>query len=143
MATLTRRPLDEAFLISEANGGRSRGVVTLKAGAVYMPGSVLIAELIQSEPGDPGAEPPVPASGYDTLTGKHVLATADAIADFGTTEAVILCRYTNATAGAEDAAVIARDAVVKDSELIVGAATTLADVEAAITKNGTVIRAAI
>jgi hypothetical protein len=143
MATLTRRPLDEGFLLSEANGFRSRAAVTLKAGADYDAGSVLVAEYTQSEPGDPDAEPPVQASGYDTATGKHVLATKALLDAYETDDVVILCRRTNATEAAVDAAVIARDAEVKDSELIVGAATTVDDVKAALTAKGIIVRAAI
>ena len=44
MTVLTMGPTDEGFIISEANGFRSRGVRTLKSGSVYEPGSVVVAE---------------------------------------------------------------------------------------------------
>ncbi len=41
MTTLTEGPRTAGYLISEANGTRSREVVTLASGGVYLPGTVL------------------------------------------------------------------------------------------------------
>lgn len=134
MAELTRRPLNEGFLLSEANGFRSRETVTLKAGSAYQAGSVLIAEYVEA----------VADSGnFNTATGKHILATAALVVAYSTVSAAVLCRYTDATDGAVDAAVIARDAEVKDTELVFGADTDVDDLRAALEAKGIAVRAAI
>lgn len=96
---------DEAFLLSEANGFRSRGTVKLKAGAAYQAGSVLKAE-------------ETTVGGVTTATGFHVLS------DGSDAKLVILCRYTDATAEATEAAVIESDAEVKPGELTFKQPTT-------------------
>ena len=135
MATLTARKPDEGFLLSEDNGWRSREAVTLKAGSVYQAGSVLIEEFSASDHDAPTV--------YDHATGFHVLATAALIAAYQTDNAVILCHHTDASAAAVDAAVIADDAEVKDTELVLGAATTVAHVTPALKANGIKIRTAL
>lgn len=131
---LTMGPVDEGFLLSEASGFRSRDAVTLKSGSVYKSGSVVIAEFTESVAG---------SGNFNVRTGKHVLATAALLAAYSTDEAVIVARRVDATAADKAAGVIARDAEVKDSELTVGAATTVADVEAALAARGIIVREAI
>jgi len=133
MTALTMGPVDEGFLISEANGFRSRGARTLKSGAVYKPGSVVIAEHVEDD------EVYVP-------TGKHILATAAAITDYGSAadlDVAIVLRGTDATAAAAVASVIDADAVVRDSDLVFGAATDVTDVAAALAAKGIKVNAAI
>ena len=129
---LTQGPLDEAFLISEAPGHRSREVVTLKSGAKYQAGSVLAAEYDAGTPqnGETPAIPPAP-------TGYYVLASDTAL------DGAVLCRTTDATDEATDAAVIARDAEVKDSELVLKSGTSLAEATAILAATGIIVRKSI
>ncbi|WP_279482257.1 head decoration protein [Aureimonas sp. SK2] len=88
---------DEAFLLAEANGFRSRGKVVLKAGADYQAGTVLEAEEVAGDP------------------------TGFAIPYVGAETAFVLCRHVDATDAAPltgvEAAVIESDAEVKRHEL--------------------------
>lgn len=132
MTVLTMGPADEGFIISEANGFRSRGVRTLKSGSVYEPGSVVVAE----HEDDSGSYVP---------TGKHVLATASDIETWGAVDldAAIVLRRTDATGGAAEASVIDCDAEVNSDELTVGEDTDLDDVAAALAAKGIKVREAI
>lgn len=123
-----QRPVDEGFLISESNGYQSRDTITLKAGAAYQPGTVLIPEATVT-PGDEG-EPDVV-----TLSGLHVIATAARIAATPDLGLVVLARFKDATAANQPAAAIVWGAEVKDTELVVGAATTVADIAAGLLIN--------
>lgn len=114
-----QRPVDEGFLISGSNGYQSRDTITLKSGSVYEAGSVLIAEV----------------DGSDEPTGLYVLATkalADASPERGL---IVLARSKDATAANTKAAAITWGAEVKDTELVVGAATTVADMAAGLLIN--------
>jgi hypothetical protein len=110
-------PRDEAFLLSEANGFRSRDAITLKQStAVYQPGSVVVL-----------------------LAGKYELATATNLDDGSdglTGDLAIVARYTDATLGDADAAAITADAEVKDSELILDPSLTLDDVKPLLASKG-------
>ena len=120
MATvLTQRPADEGFLIAEANGGISREVINLAAGD-YDAGSVVISD-----------------------GGNYALATqalVDADVDHNAKYAIVL-RRTSSTAVVR-AAVIARHARVKDSELITGAGLTVAEAEPLLAKTQIILSAA-
>ena len=134
MTVLTMGKADEGFLMSEENAGRSREVIDLKAGSAYEAGSVLLAEYEES----------VAESGnFDTATGVYVLATNALVTAYDTLDAVVLARAVDATDASEKGVVIARDAQVKDTELVLGASTTVANVTAALKANGIIVRAAI
>lgn len=125
--TFTQRRPDEGFLISESNGFQSRAEITLKAGTDYDAGSVLIAEV----------------DGSDVPTGLHVLATnalVDASPEAGL---IVLARRKDARLANTKAAGIVWGAEVKDSELTVGAATTVADVVAGLALNKIIVRKAV
>lgn len=108
---LTPHIPDEVFILSEARGFRSRGTVKLKAGAAYQAGSVLKAETA----GNPAV-----------ATGFHALS------DGSDAKLVILCRYTDATAEATEAAVIESDAEIKPGELTFKAPVTPAKIAAGL-----------
>ncbi|CUW87487.1 head decoration protein [Agrobacterium genomosp. 2] len=114
-----QRPVDEGFLISESNGYQSRDTITLKSGRAYDAGSVLIAEL----------------HGDDEATGLYVLATKALVLASPEAGLVVLARFKDATAASQPAAAIVYGAEVKDTELVVGAATTVADVAAGLAIN--------
>lgn len=124
MPELTMGPRDEAFLISEANGFRSRDTITLKqSNAVYQPGSVVVL-----------------------LAGKYELATATNMDDGDdglAGDLAIVARYTDATLGDADAAAITGDAEVKGSELIFDASLTLTDVKPLLMSKGIKVRETI
>ncbi|MDR6664023.1 head decoration protein [Rhizobium sp. 1399] len=117
---------DEGFLISEEEFGRSRDTITLKAGSAYQPGSVLIPEISGGNP-----------------TGLHILATNALVDATPTAGLVILARFKDATAANTKGAAIVGDAQVKDTELVFGAATVLADLKPGLALNRIVVRQAI
>ena len=114
-------PRDEAFLISEANGFRSRDAVTLKQStAVYQPGSIVVL-----------------------LAGKYELATATNLDDGSdglAGDLAIVARFTDATLGDADAAAITGDAEVKDSELVLDASIDVDDVVPLLAAKGIKVR---
>lgn len=124
MPELTMGPRDEAFLISEANGFRSRDAITLKQStAVYQPGSVVVL-----------------------LAGKYELATATNLSDGDdglAGDLAIVARYTDATLGDADAAAITADAEVKDSELVLDASIDVDDVVPLLAAKGIKVRGTI
>lgn len=124
MPELTMGPRDEAFLISEANGFRSRDAITLKqSNAVYQPGSVVVL-----------------------LAGKYELATATNMDDGDdglAGDLAIVARYTDATLGDADAAAITGDAEVKDSELVLDATLDVDDVAPLLAAKGIKVRETI
>lgn len=124
MPELVMGPRDEAFLISEANGFRSRDAITLKQSASpYLPGSVVAL-----------------------VAGKYELATAtnlDDGADDLAGDLAIVARYTDATLGDADAAAITGDAEVKDSELVLDGSIDIDDVVPLLAAKGIKVREAI
>lgn len=122
MATvLTQGKVDEGFIVGQSNHGMSRETVKLAAGS-YAPGSVVMS--------DEG--------------GNYALATqtlVDADVDGDATYAVVLraCSGTSAF----DAAVLADVAAVKDTELVLGAGLTVAEVKPLLAKSKIKIRHAV
>ena len=96
MATLTENPRTGGFLLSEDNGTRSRETVTLASGNGEIVAGTVLGVL------DSGGE----YAPYD-----------DAATDGTETAAAVLWATTDTTDAAIDAAVIARDAEVIESEL--------------------------
>lgn len=115
--TNIHRP-DEGFLLSEATGFRSRDTVRLKAGREYEAGTVLEAE----------------------VAGNPAIATGFHVPFDGGVDAVVLCRRTDATDGAVDAAIIGSDAEVKPGDLVLAAGITIADATPALAANGIKVR---
>jgi len=124
MPELVMGPRDEAFLITEANGFRSRDTITLKQSvSPYLPGSVVAL-----------------------VTGKYELATATNLDDGDeglAGDLAIVARYTDATLGDADAAAITADAEVKDSELVLDASLDVDDVAPLLAAKGIKVREAI
>lgn len=119
MATvLIQGAADEGFLLGDLLGV-SRETVSLKAGSVYEPGTVVISN---------GAT-------YEIATQALVDAAVDGVTKYG-----IVCRNTNATGGVRKAAIIARIAAVKSSELILGAGLTVAEVSTLLEKEHVIVR---
>ncbi|RVG70902.1 head decoration protein [Sinorhizobium meliloti] len=119
MATvLIQGAADEGFLLGDLLGV-SRETVSLKAGSVYEPGTVVISN---------GAT-------YETATQALVDGAVDGVTKYG-----IVCRNTNATSGVRKAAIIARIAAVKSSELILGEGLTVAEVSALLAKEHVIVR---
>lgn len=108
MAVFVESPRNAAWLISEANGSRSREVVRLAAGHKYLTGSLV---------GDNGA-----------------LITDAA------TKASIVYMTIDATDGAVDATVIARDAEVIGELLVLPAGVSLAEATAILAATGIIVR---
>lgn len=95
MTVLTEGPRTAGYLISEANGTRSREVVTLLAGNNLPPGTVL---------------------GKVTASGKYT-ALAPAATDGSEKAAAVLYAGVDATAAEKPAVVTARDSEVQTTEL--------------------------
>lgn len=124
MSELIMTPRDEAFLLTEANGFRSRDAITLKQSTTaYQPGSVVVL-----------------------LAGKYELATATNLDDGDeglAGDLAIVARYTDATLGDADAAAITADAEVKDSELVLDASLDVDDVAPLLAAKGIKVRETI
>ena len=124
MPELIMTPRDEAFLLTEANGFRSRDTITLKQSvSPYLPGSVVAL-----------------------VTGKYELATATNLDDGDeglAGDLAIVARYTDATLGDADAAAITADAEVKDSELVLDGSIDIDDVVPLLAAKGIKVREAI
>jgi len=112
MTTLTQTlPEDAGFLISEANGHRSRDEITLKQrAALYRAGEVVGQVTADSE-----------FTTYD-----------DGAVDGTEMAAAIVVRDTDASAAAVSAAAVRRDAEVQRSELVFDAGQNQAAQDAAI-----------
>lgn len=102
MTTLTEGPRTAGYLISEANGTRSREVVTLASGGVYLPGTVL---------------------GKDASSGKYFQLDP---ADNGGSEKAVAVLYAgvDATEGDKPGVVTARDSEVQAAALVFPAGIT-------------------
>ncbi|MGQ5718855.1 head decoration protein [Pseudochrobactrum asaccharolyticum] len=124
MPELTMGPREEAFLISEANGFRSRDAIALKqSNAVYQPGSVVVS-----------------------LAGKYELATATNLDDGDdglAGDVAIVARYNDATLGDVIAAAITNDAEVKNSDLVLDASINVNDVAPLLAAKGIKVRETI
>lgn len=102
MATLTEGPRTGEFILSEANGLRSRDTIKIASGAgKVLPGAVL---------------------GKITASGKFA-PHAPAAADGSQTAVAVLYAAVDATAADAIGVAVTRDAEVKLSELILNAAT--------------------
>lgn len=102
MTTLTEGPRTAGYLISEANGTRSREVVTLVTGHIYQPGAVL---------------------GKVTATDKY--GPIDPAANDGSeTAAAVLYAGVDATDGDKPGVVTARDSEVQAIALVFTAGIT-------------------
>ncbi|WP_312568259.1 head decoration protein [Comamonas sp.] len=98
-----QQPGTACYLVSEANGTRSRDVITLAAGHNCLPGTVLgkVAATGKYEPVDPAN-----GSGQgETPDGSH-------------TAVAVLFAAVDATAGEKPAVITARDAEVEAAALI-------------------------
>lgn len=95
MTVLTEGPHTAGYLISEANGTRSREVITLLEGNNLSPGAVL---------------------GKITASGKYA-ALAPAATDGSEKAAAVLYAGVDATAADKPAVITARDAEVQAAEL--------------------------
>lgn len=121
MTTKTETGHAGGFIISEANGNRSRDNVTILSGQNLLAGTVL---------------------GKITAGGKYV-AFDTGNGDGSETGAAILLAACDATGGDKAAAVIARDAEVNGDELVFKVQSPMDDVEdarAGLLANGIVIR---
>lgn len=110
MTTLTEGPRTAGYLISEANGTRSREVVTLASGHVYQPGAVL---------------------GKVTATEKYVPLAPDAN-DGSEKAAAVLYAGVDATDGDKPGVITARDSEVQTTELVFAAGITPEQTTAAL-----------
>jgi len=124
MPELIMNPRDEAFLLTEANGFRSRDAITLKqAESPYFPGSVVAL-----------------------VSGTYELATAT-ILDDGEEglagDLAIVARYTDATAGDAVVAAITSDAEVKDTGLTLDGSLDIDDVAPLLAVKGIKVREAV
>ena len=117
-SVLTQGAVDEGFLHAEAVGGISRDVVTLAAGT-YASGSVVISD---------------EAGNYALATQALVDADVDADAKYA-----VVCRNVTGTA-AFKAAVVARHASVKSSELVTGTGLTVAEATPLLAKTDIIVR---
>ena len=117
MATLTDTARTGAFLESEANGYRSRDVVTVNAtGGAMVAGTIL---------------------GKITATGKyleHVNAAVDG------SEVAVAVLYAGIAAVEDDVTIIIRDAEVTTGELIYDGAGVVADIDAELAAVGIIVR---
>ncbi|BBK30302.1 bacteriophage lambda head decoration protein D [Stella humosa] len=104
MAVLTETRHAGGFMVSEANGFRSRETVTVLSGQVLQAGTVL---------------------GRITASGKYVAweASTSAEADGSTTVRAILYGPVDATAGDTKGVIVIRDAEVNGGELVYPAGT--------------------
>ncbi len=102
MTILTEGPRNAGYLVSEANGTRSREVVTLEAGHIYLPGAVL---------------------GKVTATDKYGPLNP-AGNDGSEKAAAVLYAGVDATDADKPGVVTARDSEVQASELIYPAGIT-------------------
>ncbi len=102
MTVLTEGPHTAGYLISEANGTRSREVVTMAAGHSHLPGAVL---------------------GKVTATDKYV-PVDPAASDGSEQAAAVLYAAVDATEVDKPGVVTARDSEVQATELVWPAGTT-------------------
>lgn len=110
MAVFTEGPRNAVWLISEANGSRSRDVLALDQSAdLYVSGTLV-----------------------DVDTGER--ATADS------TDVAIVYLTTDATASAVDATVISRDAEVTGNLLVLPAGVTLSAATTKLAVVGIIVR---
>jgi Bacteriophage lambda head decoration protein D len=110
MAALTETVHDSGFVVSEANGHRSREEITLLTGFVYEPGRVL---------------------GVITASGKYAPYN-NAASDGTQTAAGVNRNYANATAGDKRGVVYVRDCEVNIGELVYTTGTVAGDKTAAV-----------
>lgn len=115
MTTLTEGPRNAGYLISEANGTRSREVVTLASGHVYLPGAVL---------------------GKVTATEKYV-SIAPAANDGSEKAVAVLYAFVDAADGDKPGVITARDSEVQATELIFPAGITPEQTTAALAELAT------
>lgn len=117
MPEMIMGPREEAFLLSEAKGYRSRDAVTLKkSDDIYRPGTVVVAV----------------ADKYELATATNLDDGADGYAG----DVAIVSRYADASLADEVAAAITSDAEVKGSDLIFDASLTLDDIEPLLAVKG-------
>lgn len=117
----------EAFVLSEANGGRSRDEITLKQDAApYLPGALVVAE--PDVNGNPSS--------------VYVPATAESLT-ITTVKLAIVLRFKDATAGNVRAAGFVRDGQVKGQELVLYDGLTINDVDDMLAEQGIIVRDAI
>lgn len=102
MTTLTEGPGTANYIVSEANGTRSRDVETLLVGNNLLPGTVL---------------------GRITASGKYTQVTPGA-SDGSEKAVAVLFAAVNATAADRAAVITARDTEVRAAALILPAAAT-------------------
>jgi hypothetical protein len=122
MTVFAKGPANEGFIVSEANGSRSREVVTVESGAGTLVAGVVLAMKAATEKYVPFDE---------SATSGAENATA------------VLCRSVDATAADAEAVVIARDAEVAEAELVFDENATAggkADAMAALAELGIVGR---
>ena len=112
---------DMVAVKSVGNGDISYGPVTLKQSEdFYESGQLLVREYTQSDPvGDPGAEPPVAPSGFDTAGTKYIALVGSDWKDFPVKDVAVNLYRTNATLGDEEvtAAVRLAEIVGRDTDL--------------------------
>lgn len=123
MATLTEGRVTAAYILTEANGLRSRDNAKIASGSGKVePGTIL---------------------GKITASGKFV-PHAPAASDGSQTAVAILYSEVDATSADQPAVITARDCEVKKDELIYNAATDtapeIAAVHAALAANGIIVR---
>lgn len=112
------------FIVSEANGERSREQVTIDNGADLAPGTVL---------------------GKITSGGKYIAADQDA-GDGSETAVAVLCGWAYAASEEVQAVAIVRDAEVNEEELIFAAANDageIAELKADLATVGIIVRPSI
>jgi len=102
MATLTEGKHTGEFIVSQANGARSRAAITVKSGQ-----TIDVGELV----------------GIETATGKYVAYDPDGTIAGSDTVAGISYAAVDATDGDMSAVIIARDAEVRGSDLTYNEAT--------------------
>lgn len=85
--------------------------------AIYESGQLLVLEYTQSDPdGDPGAEPPVDPSGFDTRGTKYIPLVGSDWEEFPELEVAVNLYRTNAAAGDVPVTVVTRLAEIKSHE---------------------------
>lgn len=121
MAQTTHRAVaprpDMVSVKSVGNGDISYETVTLKQSAdIYESGELLVLEYTQSNLGDPDADPPVDASGYDTKGSKFIKLAGSDWKDFAGKKIAVNLYRTNASLGDQEVTVVTRLAEIKAKE---------------------------
>lgn len=123
MTTLYAPRPTGAFVLSEANGSKSRDAGILKSGHAYLVGELLVAEQANS-----------------VETGKWIVATAALLTAYTGERLALNYAAVDATSADQEATLFTRDCEVKASELTLGTGITASAAKAALATQGIIVR---